>query len=83
MYLYIHRSDLFSLLSQFAIMYISFKVILQTFCLLLSEIFLFVLFVFPKIRQYFTRECSQLQCELNASSESLKDIAIVTKGGVA
>ncbi len=41
------------------------------------------LFVFTKIRQYFSRECSLWQCVLHASSESLTDIATVTKGGVA
>ncbi len=38
MYLYIHNSNLFSLLSQFVILYLSFKGLLQTFCLLMSEI---------------------------------------------
>ncbi len=42
MHPYIHNSNLFSLLSQFDMLYLSFKGLLQTFCLLVSEItFLF------------------------------------------
>ncbi len=43
MYLYIQNSNLFSLLSQFDVLHLSFKGLLQTFCLFLSEItFLFL-----------------------------------------
>ncbi len=48
MYLSIHNSDLFSLLSLFDFLYLSFKGSLQTFCLLLPEIMVLFLFVFFK-----------------------------------
>ncbi len=38
MYLYIHNSNLFSLLNQFDFLYLLFQGLLQTFCLLLFEI---------------------------------------------
>ncbi len=80
MYLNIHNSNLFSLLSHFDFLYLSLKGLLQTLCLLLSETFLFLFFyfiyfhffIFQKITQYFY-----------ASSESLKDKTTVAKGGGA
>ncbi len=79
MYLHILNSNLFSLLYHFDFLYLSFKGLLQTFCLLLSEI---TLLFFQKLDS-ISGECSLLQLELRASSESLRDIATVTKGGGA
>ncbi len=76
MYLYIHNSNLFSLLSHFDFLFISFKGLLQTFCLPLSE----NTFSFFQKWVNISPGSAVSDSELHASSESLLDIATVTKG---
>ncbi len=76
MYLCIGKSNLFSLLSQSDFLYFSFKGLLRTFCLLLSEItFLF----FQKLDDISPGR-TVCDSELYTSSKNLSDIATVTKG---
>ncbi len=77
MYIYIHNSHLLSQLSQSDILYISFKFILQSFCLLPSEI---ACLFFLKLDN---NSPGSAVSELCAISESLSDIVTLSKGGTA